>query len=99
MFDIGKANNDPCFESAVGLKAISEKAAALAAEWQSTANDMLTARERGVQKRMARLLGNPADKVLLTKMMDQSFRAKGHRRVADQLTHPIDRYGNLGDKA
>lgn len=69
----------------IDLNVITEEAAVLAAHWQKTANDLLTPTEKKVQKKMAALLTHPTDKVLLTKMFDQSFRTKNVKRVADQV--------------
>jgi RHH-type proline utilization regulon transcriptional repressor/proline dehydrogenase/delta 1-pyrroline-5-carboxylate dehydrogenase len=68
-------------------------ALALAARWQNRANALLTPEERRLQHQMRRLLSHPLDKVILTKMMDQSFRAESPARVADQLNSIFRRYG------
>jgi RHH-type transcriptional regulator, proline utilization regulon repressor / proline dehydrogenase / delta 1-pyrroline-5-carboxylate dehydrogenase len=68
-------------------------ALALAASWQDRANALLTREERRLQNQMRRLLSHPLDKVILTKMMDQSFRAESPARVADQLNSIFRRYG------
>ena len=68
-------------------------ALALAEKWQNRANEMLTREERRLQYQMRRLLSHPLDKVILTKMMDQSFRADSPARVADQLNTIFRSYG------
>lgn len=68
-------------------------ALALAAKWQNRANDLLTREEKRLQNQMRRLLSHPLDKVILTKMMDQSFRADSPARVADQLNTIFRGYG------
>ena len=47
----------------------------LAEAWQNQANELLTAEEKGIAEQMMRLLIHPLDKVILTKMIDQSFRS------------------------
>ncbi|MFZ3044278.1 MAG: proline dehydrogenase family protein [Desulfatirhabdiaceae bacterium] len=65
----------------------------LAETWQNRANDLLTNEERTIQDTMKRLLTHPMDKVILTRMMDQSFRPHGVRRVANQLDFLLRTYG------
>jgi len=75
--------SDPLFHAAVRL----------AEEWQDKANSWLTAREKWHQRQMMRLIRNPLDKVILTKMIDQSFRSDDHARVADQVRYVLKKYG------
>ncbi len=63
------------------------QAVKLAEIWQNRANELLTGEEKHLQEQMQRLLTNPHDKVLLTKMIDQSFRSSDPNRVADQLAN------------
>jgi len=42
---------------------------------------------------MARLFANPTDKIILTKLIDQSFRSANYGRVADQIYHLLTGYG------
>jgi RHH-type proline utilization regulon transcriptional repressor/proline dehydrogenase/delta 1-pyrroline-5-carboxylate dehydrogenase len=72
---------------------IIEHAAALAEEWQNRANQLLTKEEKGLQEQMQRLLTHPGDKVLLSRMIDQSFRSHNPQRVADQLRSLLRRHG------
>jgi RHH-type transcriptional regulator, proline utilization regulon repressor / proline dehydrogenase / delta 1-pyrroline-5-carboxylate dehydrogenase len=70
-----------------------EQAVSTAAKWQNRANKLLTADEKGIQEQMLRLLTHPMDKVVLTKMIDQSFRSHDNRRVADQVNAILSIYG------
>ena len=72
---------------------IIEEAVHLAESWQKRANALSTEQEKALQHRMAKLLAHPMDKVLLTRMMDQSFRPSRASRVADQLRFLIKTYG------
>ncbi len=72
---------------------IAEEAVALAEKWQNQAEKILTAKEKSVQKQMMRLIRNPQDKVILTKMIDQSFRSRNNRRIADQVNFVLRKYG------
>ena len=72
---------------------IQDAALSLAERWQDRANTILTRQERSVQQQMMRLLRDPINKVVLTKMIDQSFRASSHRRVADQVHFVLSRFG------
>ncbi|GBC63691.1 aldehyde dehydrogenase [Desulfonema ishimotonii] len=76
-------HNDPIISDAV----------ALAGEWQKKANTLIKPREKKYQKQMMRLTRNPMDKVILTKMIDQSFRSGNYKRVADQVNYVLRKYG------
>jgi RHH-type proline utilization regulon transcriptional repressor/proline dehydrogenase/delta 1-pyrroline-5-carboxylate dehydrogenase len=69
------------------------KAIALAQSWQNRANELLTDEEKGIAEQMMRLLTHPMDKVILTKMIDQSFRSHNPGRVADQINSVLRKYG------
>jgi RHH-type transcriptional regulator, proline utilization regulon repressor / proline dehydrogenase / delta 1-pyrroline-5-carboxylate dehydrogenase len=69
------------------------EAVSLAESWQDRANALLTREEKRTQKQMRRLLQNPLDKVILTRLIDQSFRSGDNRRVADQVGAVFDRFG------
>ncbi len=66
---------------------------ALAEAWQDRANTLLNAEEKGIQEQMHRLLAHPIDKVILTKLIDQSFRSDDASRVADQIESLLGKYG------
>jgi RHH-type proline utilization regulon transcriptional repressor/proline dehydrogenase/delta 1-pyrroline-5-carboxylate dehydrogenase len=71
-------------------------AIALAETWQKRANALLVPQEIKRYKQLARLLVNPNDKILLTKLIDQSFRSANPRRVADQVCYLLEKYGIPG---
>jgi RHH-type proline utilization regulon transcriptional repressor/proline dehydrogenase/delta 1-pyrroline-5-carboxylate dehydrogenase len=66
-----------------------EDAIALAASWLERADPLLTAEERRRSRRLARLVADPADKVVLTRLIDQSFRSRDARRAADQIRYVL----------
>ncbi len=68
----------------------------LARSWQTRANELLTSEEEKIQQQMTRLLNNPADKILLTKIIDQSFRPHDPERVANQIANLLEEYGVPG---
>ena len=72
---------------------ITKAAIALAESWQKRANVLLQPREKKRYSQLARLLANPKDKILLTKLIDQSFRSEDTRRVADQMGYLLAQYG------
>jgi RHH-type transcriptional regulator, proline utilization regulon repressor / proline dehydrogenase / delta 1-pyrroline-5-carboxylate dehydrogenase len=78
------------------METIMNEAISLAEAWQDRANKLLTAQEKTLQARMMSLLTHPTDKVLLTKLIDQSFRSKNNRRVADQVSSLLREYGVPG---
>ena len=72
---------------------IIKEAIDLAEAWQNRANDLIHPQEKKRYKQLARLLANPKDKILLTKLIDQSFRSANPRRVADQIRYLLGEYG------
>ncbi len=72
---------------------IAIEAADLAKSWQQRANKLLTSEEKKIQSQMSDLLTHPMDKVILTKMFDQSFRTADTARVADQVNELLTHYG------
>jgi RHH-type transcriptional regulator, proline utilization regulon repressor / proline dehydrogenase / delta 1-pyrroline-5-carboxylate dehydrogenase len=74
-------------------KMIIERAITLAESWQNRANALLTIEEKAIQKQMKRLLTHPLDKVILTRLIDQSFRSHHNSRVADQVNGVLAQYG------
>lgn len=76
-------NSDPIVKEAV----------ALAEAWQNRADELLSRREKNRYKKLARLLSNPADKILMTKLIDQSFRSRNPARVADQICYLLSEFG------
>ena len=69
------------------------KAVDTAATWLNRANELLTDDEKDIQEQMLRLLTHPEDKVILTRMIDQSFRSHDPARVADQVNSILRQYG------
>ncbi len=85
-------------------ESLAREAVRLAEQWQDNANARLTRREKKHQKQMMRLIRNPLDKVILTRMIDQSFRSGDNARVADQVRYVLTTYGvpkffSLSEKA
>ena len=72
---------------------IIQAAIVLAEAWQNRANELMRRREKKRYQQLARLLANPEDKILLTKLIDQSFRSANPRRVADQIRFLLAEYG------
>lgn len=64
---------------------ILQEAIARAEAWQHRANQLLTPEEKGIQEQMLRLVTHPMDKVVLTRLIDVSFRSEDPARVADQV--------------
>jgi RHH-type proline utilization regulon transcriptional repressor/proline dehydrogenase/delta 1-pyrroline-5-carboxylate dehydrogenase len=69
------------------------EAVALAGSWYRRAEELMTPEEKDREKRIARLLANAKDKVLLANLIDRSFRSKDPERVADQVHYLLSRYG------
>ncbi len=75
------------------LKNVTKEAVLLAKKWQEMANELLSPKEKTFQNQMMRLLSNSKDKVVLAKMIDQSFRSKKADRVADQIVSLLTAFG------
>lgn len=74
-------------------QALVTEATELAETWQNRANALLTHEEKGIQRQMKRLLTHPLDKVILTRLIDQSFRSHHNSRIADQVNSVLEQYG------
>jgi len=72
---------------------LAEEAIRLATRWQNRANELQTPQEKKRHRKFGRLFTNPRDKVILTKLIDQSFRTANRRRVADQIHYLLTAYG------
>ena len=72
---------------------IAKEAVKLATIWQNRANALQTPQEKARHAKLARLFTNPRDKVILTMLIDQSFRSSDFGRVADQFNYIFSRYG------
>ena len=72
---------------------IAKDAVVLAQRWQAQANALLTSEEKGIQEQMKRLLTHSLDKVILTKLIDQSFRSHDPARVANQINNLLREFG------
>ncbi len=74
-------------------RSVTARAIDKAEKWQTRANQLLTSEEEHIQRQMIRLLTNPADKILLTKIIDRSFRPHDPERVAEQISNLLEEYG------
>ncbi|MFC1815764.1 bifunctional proline dehydrogenase/L-glutamate gamma-semialdehyde dehydrogenase [Thermodesulfobacteriota bacterium] len=75
------------------LNMLVKEVVSLAESWQNRAGELLTPEEKDIQEQMSRLLIHPMDKVILTKLIDQSFRSHDPERVADQINSLFREYG------
>ncbi len=72
---------------------LAEEAVSLAKIWQERANALLEPAEKRRTRQLARLVANSNDKVILTALLDQCFRSRDARRVADQIHHLLSSHG------
>ncbi len=86
-------NNKESVMSTQDFNLVKEKAIFQARAWQNQANALLTPEEKGIQEQMIRLLTQPLNKVIMTKMLDQCFRSTNSSRVADQVNSLLTNYG------
>ncbi|MGC9351926.1 MAG: hypothetical protein ACP5D3_08045, partial [Sulfurovum sp.] len=49
-------------------------------------------KEQEFHAMMLKMLKNPLNKIFLIELLDQSFRSKDPKRVADQLDHIFEKY-------
>ncbi len=74
-------------------KSLAQDAIELAKKWQNRADELASDFDQKFGARIQKMLSNPMDKVLLIELMDQSFRSKNPRRVANQISFLFDKYG------
>ena len=72
---------------------IAKEAVELAAKWQQRANALRPPDETNHQRKLSRLFASPMDKIVLTKLIDQSFRSSNNRRVANQIHFLLTKLG------
>jgi RHH-type proline utilization regulon transcriptional repressor/proline dehydrogenase/delta 1-pyrroline-5-carboxylate dehydrogenase len=72
---------------------ITEDAISLATQWLRRANQLIRPGELKRLRQLERLMAAPSDKVTLTRLIDQSFRSRDRRRVADQMAHILTARG------
>ena len=72
---------------------IVKEAILLAQGWQNSTNALITPAEKARNRQLARLMNSPLDKVILTQLIDQSFRSSSKSRVADQICYLMEEYG------
>lgn len=70
-----------------------ENVKTVAAAWQSEIEQTQDKAEKKFHALMGRMLKDPMNKLFLIELLDQSFRAKDSRRVAEQLEYLFDKYG------
>ncbi len=70
-----------------------EEAVELAALLATEAARLSTNEEKGRQKQLSRLVGDPLGKAFTVAFVDQCFRSKDTRRTAEQLVYLIQTYG------
>ena len=75
---------------------IAKESIELAEKWHARADELRTRRERRRQHKFTRLFESATDKIILTKLIDQSFRCADHRRTADQIHYLLTEYGIPG---
>ncbi len=71
-----------------------EKAKTLSQSWQSKISNSRESEELRFHQMMIKMLQDPKNKLFLIELLDQSFRAKGTYRVADQLDFLFSKYGD-----
>ncbi|MBE0496406.1 MAG: bifunctional proline dehydrogenase/L-glutamate gamma-semialdehyde dehydrogenase [Campylobacterales bacterium] len=72
---------------------LTQRAIALAEQWQNRASELVNAHDNKFHVQMNTMLAHPLDKVLLIELMDQAFRSKNTKRVANQIEFLFDKYG------
>lgn len=67
----------------------------LAERWQRESNRIKSKRQIEFDEKVAKMVRNPVNKVFLTELIDQSFRPREAKRVADQLVYLLKKYENV----
>lgn len=74
-------------------KAVIDRAIKLAEVWQARADELVSDFDKKFHVKMNKMLSHPKDKVMLIELMDQSFRSKNNKRVANQIEYLFAKYG------
>lgn len=74
-------------------EAIIQHSIELAEKWQQRADELVSDFDKKFHLKMKKMLSHPKDKLLLIELMDQSFRTKNSKRVADQIEYLFNKYG------
>ena len=69
-----------------------EEAKEVAREWQLYIEEHRESVEEKFHETMGRMLKDPKNKIFLIELLDQSFRSRNPRRVADQIEHIFNKY-------
>ena len=70
-----------------------QSAIKLAEKWQNRATQLVSDFDREFYVKMNKMLEHPKDKALLIELMDQCFRCKSNKRVADQICFLLEKHG------
>ncbi len=80
-------------EATSAVPVLAQRALFLARRLQERAAQLQTPAERRQQAELDRMLSTPSDKVTLTQITDQAFRAQSPHRAVDHLIHILDVQG------
>jgi RHH-type proline utilization regulon transcriptional repressor/proline dehydrogenase/delta 1-pyrroline-5-carboxylate dehydrogenase len=70
-----------------------QSAIKLAEKWQNRATQLVSDFDKEFYVKMNKMLEHPEDKALLIELMDQCFRCKSNKRVADQICFLLEKHG------
>jgi len=70
-----------------------QSAIKLAEKWQNRATTLVSDFDREFYVKMNKMLEHPKDKALLIELMDQCFRCKSNKRVANQICFLLKKHG------
>lgn len=74
-------------------KELIDRSVKLAQKWQERADELVSDFDKNFHAKINKMLAHPKDKILLIELLDQSFRAKNNKRVANQIEYLFDKYG------
>jgi RHH-type proline utilization regulon transcriptional repressor/proline dehydrogenase/delta 1-pyrroline-5-carboxylate dehydrogenase len=70
-----------------------QKAINLTEQWQTKASELVSDFDKEFYIKMNKMLDHPQDKALLIELMDQCFRSKSNKRVANQIIFLLKKHG------
>ena len=74
---------------------IIQRSIELAERWQSESNRIKSKRQIEFDEKVSKMVRNPVNKVFLTELIDQAFRPRDSKRVANQIVYLLNKYKNV----
>ena len=74
---------------------IIQRSIELAERWQHESHRIKSKRQIEFDEKVSKMVRNPVNKVFLTELIDQAFRPRDSKRVADQIVYLLNKYKDV----